>query len=121
MAHVTDNNNEFTDAKEAANTKKKNPMAFMSWEMVNKDGSPLLKGDGKPYLASDGNADLPIFGIKGYGKSKAEEKLIQAAKAKQELDEELELTLRVKIKYYDPTPKEDDIDDDELFDVMFGS
>lgn len=111
------NKGEFKDAAEKK-TKKKHPMGFMAWEMCNSDGTPLTGKNGKPMLASEGNADLAIFGINGYNKSKAEEKLIAGAKAKQDAGEVLELTLKVKIKYYDPTPAMDDDDDTDLFKAM---
>lgn len=118
MAHNT--NNGFKDAATVAKekTKKKSPMGFMSWEMANSDGSSLTKANGKPYLCSEGNADLALFGINGYNKSKAEEKLIAGAKAKHEAGEVLELTLKVRVKYYDPTPAAEDVDDSELFKMM---
>lgn len=119
MAH--NKNNEFQDAatvSENKTKKKKHPMGFMAWEMINADGTPLVRENGRPMLASEGNADLALFGVNGYNKSKAEEKLIAGAKAKQDEGEILELTFKVRIKYYDPTPAEDTDDDTDLFTAM---
>ena len=122
MAFNRNNTGEFTDAAEASKertSRKKSPMGFMSWEMVSADGKPLLKENGKPLLCSEGNADIAIFGVKGYNKSKAEEMLINAARLKHEAGEVLELTFKVKIKYYDPTPAEVSTDDETtLFAAM---
>ena len=120
MAHNTDTN-EFQDAATISaekTKKKKHPMGFMSWEMVNADGTPLIRENGRPMLASEGNADLALFGVNGYNKSKAEQKLIEGAKAKQDAGEVLELTFKVRIKYYDPAPSVDDDDDTDLFAAM---
>ena len=122
MAFNRNNTGEFTDAAEASKERtqrKKSPMGFMSWEMVSADGMPLLKENGKPLLSSEGNADIALFGVNGYNKSKAEEMLINAARLKHEAGEVLELTLKVKIKYYDPTPVKPTIDEETtLFAAM---
>ena len=122
MAFNRNNTSEFTDAAEASKertSRKKSPMGFMSWEMVSADGSSLTKDNGKPLLCSEGNADIAIFGINGYNKSKAEQMLINAARLKHEAGEVLELTLKVKIKYYDPTPVDSTIDEEAtLFQAM---
>ena len=131
MAFNRNNTGEFTDAAEASKertNRKKSPMGFMSWEMVSASGEPLTKDNGKPLLCSEGNADIALFGINGYNKStaeeiailgvngynksKAEEMLINAARLKHEAGEVLELTFKVKIKYYDPTLVEPTIEEE---------
>ena len=122
MAFNRNNTGEFQDAAEASKertSRKKSPMGFMSWEMVSASGEPLTKDNGKPLLCSEGNADIAIFGVTGYNKSKAEEMLINAARLKHEAGEVLELTFKVKIKYYDPTPAEVSTDEETtLFQAM---
>jgi dihydroxyacetone kinase-like predicted kinase len=102
----------FTDAAVAAKStsKKASPKAYMSWQLADDKGNIILKENGKPMLQSENNADLALFGIDGYSKSKAEERLIEGAKAKNAEDEVLELTLKVKVKYYSPKSEEENED-----------
>lgn len=100
MAHVTNNN--FVDAKEISETKTKNQAkAFMSWEVVNSDGTRILDEEGNPYLRSD--KDIPFWQNPNF-KSVAEDTLIALAKgyAERSDGDPLELTMKVKIKPYIP-------------------
>lgn len=90
-------------------TKEKNAAkAFMSWEVVNNDGTQILGDDGKPFLRSD--KDIPFWQNPNF-KSAAEDTLIELAKQfDEQYEKPLELVLRVKIKPYVPkerTPIED--------------
>ena len=94
----------FKDAKtvsdeKAASTKKVSPRAFLSWEMVNNDGSPRLDSEGKPMLKSD--SDIPLWGKTGFRPSKAEEKIIMAAKNMAEKGEELTFTMKATVRYWE--------------------
>lgn len=115
MADQTNISN-FQSAKDVsdAKTKKKNQVkAYMDWEMVNPDGTRILKADGTPVLRSD--KDIALWGNSGQYKSKADEQLILGALEKDKTGEFLELTLKVRIKAYTPAPE---IDTDDLFKAM---
>ena len=85
-------------------TKEKNAAkAFMSWEVVNNDGTQILDEDGKPFLRSD--KDIPFWDNPNY-KSASEDILVELAKQFHEhYNKPLELTLKVKIKPYAPKEK----------------
>jgi len=95
------------DAKEVAEeaqAKKNQAKAFMAWEVVNPDGTPILDDEGKPQLKSD--KDIPFWQNPNF-KSAAEDTLIALAQqyAENSDGDGLELTLKVKIKPYTPKPK----------------
>lgn len=85
------------------NGKDRNPAkAFMSWEVVSEDGTPILDTDGVPVLKSD--KDIPFWDNANY-KSASEDTLVELAnKCVEATGKPLELTLKVRIKPY--TPKE---------------
>ena len=85
------------------NGKDRNPAkAFMSWEVVSEDGTPILDTDGVPVLKSD--KDIPFWDNANY-KSASEDTLVELAnKCVEANGQPLELTLKVRIKPY--TPKE---------------
>ena len=83
-------------------TKERNPArAFMSWEVVAEDGTPILDADGVPVLKSD--KDIPFWDNPQY-KSASEDTLVEMANKFEASGQPLELTLKVRIKPY--TPKE---------------
>ena len=92
---------DFIETKNQAN--HKNPAkAFMSWEVVAEDGTPILDADDVPVLKSD--KDIPFWDNPQY-KSASEDTLVELAnKHLEATGKPLELTLKVRIKPY--TPKE---------------
>ena len=90
------------DVQELSN-KKNAAKAFMSWEIVETNGNPILDEDGRPCLRSD--KDIPFWDNPNY-KSASEDILVELAKQFHEhYNKPLELTLKVKIKPYAPKEK----------------
>ena len=103
---------DFIETKTNAN--HKNPArAFMSWEVVAEDGTPIIDADGVPVLKSD--KDIPFWDNPQY-KSVSEDILVELANKCVEASEQpLELTYKVRIKPYVPKERKSA---DELLSLL---
>ena len=103
---------DFIDTKNSG--KDRNPArAFMSWEVVNADGSRILDADDVPVLKSD--KDIPFWDNAHY-KSAGEDILVELAnKHLEATGKPIELTLKVKIKPYVPKERKSA---DELLSLL---
>ena len=95
-------------------TKERSPAkAFMSWEVVSEDGTPILDADDVPVLKSD--KDIPFWDNTNY-KSASEDILVELAnKCVEANGQPLELTLKVRIKPYVPKERKSA---DELLSLL---